>query len=159
MGPQTTDSADRFGWQCPGSCIGSHNNWIISSFYGPDGLACSEKEILCAVYVDELQGRYNTPRRRVALFMDDCVPSHSWLCQKHAKCTTTSIPEKQSGPFLFCKGANLPRMDGPQDANHVVRVVNVNVLDNPTSLTNPFQFEIIFESSRDLLDGAGPAVQ
>ncbi|OAO14038.1 anti-silencing factor [Blastocystis sp. ATCC 50177/Nand II] len=43
-------------------------------------------------------------------------------------------------------------MDGPQDANHVVRVVNVNVLDNPTSLTNPFQFEIIFESSRDLLD-------
>ena len=50
-------------------------------------------------------------------------------------------------------------MDGPQDANHVVRVVNVNVLDNPTSLTNPFQFEIIFEPSRDLLDGAGPAVQ
>ena len=50
-------------------------------------------------------------------------------------------------------------MDGLQDAKHVVRVVNVNVLDNPTSLTNPFQFEIIFESSRDLLDGTHAVVQ
>ena len=159
MGPQTKDSADRFGWPCPDSCIGSHNKWIISSFYGPDVLECLEKEILNNNHANKLVRRYNTPQHRIAFFVDDCVPFHSWLCQKHAKCTTSPILEKQSGPFLFCKGANLPRMDGPQDANHVVRVVNVNVLDNPTSLTNPFQFEIIFESSRDLLDGAGPAVQ
>ena len=159
MGPQTKDSADRFGWQCPDSCIGSHNKWIISSFYGPDVLECLEKEILNTNNANKLVRRYNTPRHRIAFFVDDCAPSHSWLYQKHAKCTTSPILEKQNGPFLFCKGANLPRMDGPQDANHVVRVVNVNVLDNPTSLTNPFQFEIIFESSRDLLDGAGPAVQ
>lgn len=159
MGPQTKDSADRFGWPCPDSCIGRHNNWIISSFYVPDVLECFEKEILNNNHANKLVRRYNTPRHRIAFFVDDCAPSHSWLYQKHAKCTTSPTLEKQSGPFLFCKGANLPRMDGPQDANHVVRVVNVNVLDNPTSLTNPFQFEIIFESSRDLLDGAGPAVQ
>ena len=159
MGPQTKDSADRFGWPCPDSCIGSHNKWIISPLPVPEVLECLEKEILCAVYGSELVGRYSTPRHRIAFFVDDCAPSHSCLCQKHAKCTTSPILEKRNGPFLFCKGANLPRMDGPQDANHVVRVVNVNVLDNPTSLTNPFQFEIIFESSRDLLDGTGPAVQ
>ena len=48
-------------------------------------------------------------------------------------------------------------MNAPQGATHVVRIVNVNVLDNPTSLTNPFQFEIIFESSRDLADGTTAA--
>lgn len=159
MGPQTKDSADHFGWPCPDSCIGSHNNWIISSFYGPDGLECLEKEILNNNHANKLVRRYNTPRHRIAFFVDDGVPSHSCLYQKHAKCTTSPILEKQSRPFLFCKGANLTWMDGPQDANHVVRVVNVNVLDNPTSLTNPFQFEIIFESSRDLLDGMAPAVQ
>ncbi|KAK8821804.1 hypothetical protein WA556_002249 [Blastocystis sp. ATCC 50177/Nand II] len=31
-----------------------------------------------------------------------------------------------------------------------INVVNVNVLDNPTSATNPFQFEIIFEACQDL---------
>lgn len=35
----------------------------------------------------------------------------------------------------------------------VVKVLNVNVLDNPTCLTNPFQFEIVFESNRDLKEG------
>lgn len=39
------------------------------------------------------------------------------------------------------------------DSSPVVRVLNVNVMDNPTALTNPFQFEIIFEASRDLKDG------
>ena len=39
------------------------------------------------------------------------------------------------------------------DSSPVVRVLNVNVMDNPTALTNPFQFEIIFESNRDLKDG------
>ena len=41
------------------------------------------------------------------------------------------------------------------DASQVVRVLNVNVMDNPTALTNPFQFEIIFEANRDLKDGRG----
>ena len=39
------------------------------------------------------------------------------------------------------------------DSSPVVRVLNVNVMDNPTALTNPFQFEIIFESNCDLKDG------
>ena len=34
-----------------------------------------------------------------------------------------------------------------------INVVNVNVLDNPTSATNPFQFEIIFEACQDLEEG------
>lgn len=37
----------------------------------------------------------------------------------------------------------------------IINVVNVNVLDNPTSATNPFQFEIIFEACKDLEDGKG----
>ena len=37
----------------------------------------------------------------------------------------------------------------------IINVVNVNVLDNPSSITNPFQFEIIFEARCDLEDG-GP---
>jgi singapore isolate B (sub-type 7) whole genome shotgun sequence assembly, scaffold_2 len=40
------------------------------------------------------------------------------------------------------------------DTTPVVKVLNVNVLDNPSSMTNPFLFEIVFESSRDLKDGA-----
>lgn len=35
----------------------------------------------------------------------------------------------------------------------IINVVNVNVLDNPTSATNPFQFEIVFEACRDLEEG------
>lgn len=35
----------------------------------------------------------------------------------------------------------------------IINVVNVNVLDNPSSITNPFQFEIIFEARCDLEDG------
>lgn len=34
-----------------------------------------------------------------------------------------------------------------------VNIVNVNVLDNPTVATNPFQFEIVFESQVDLEEG------
>ncbi|CBK22493.2 uncharacterized protein [Blastocystis hominis] len=34
----------------------------------------------------------------------------------------------------------------------IINVVNVNVLDNPSSITNPFQFEIIFEARCDLED-------
>lgn len=37
-----------------------------------------------------------------------------------------------------------------------INVVNVNVLDNPTSVTNPFQFEIIFEACQDLQEGSIP---
>ena len=40
------------------------------------------------------------------------------------------------------------------DTTPVVKVLNVNVLYNPSSMTNPFLFEIVFESSRDLKDGA-----
>lgn len=36
-----------------------------------------------------------------------------------------------------------------------MNIVNVNVLDNPTVATNPFQFEIIFESYVDLEQGKG----
>ena len=35
----------------------------------------------------------------------------------------------------------------------VVRIVNINILDNPTIMTNPFQLEIIFESKCDLREG------
>lgn len=56
-------------------------------------------------------------------------------------------------PISFLENRLPGSMNAPQGATHVVRIVNVNVLDNPTSLTNPFQFEIIFESSRDLADG------
>lgn len=35
----------------------------------------------------------------------------------------------------------------------VVRIVNINILDNPTIMTNPFQLEIIFQSKCDLREG------
>lgn len=60
-------------------------------------------------------------------------------------------------PISFLENRLPGSMNAPQGATHVVRIVNVNVLDNPTSLTNPFQFEIIFESSRDLADGTTAA--
>ena len=37
--------------------------------------------------------------------------------------------------------------------NLPVNIVNVHVLDNPTVATNPFQFEIVFESQVDLEEG------
>lgn len=40
-----------------------------------------------------------------------------------------------------------------RDCEPLVNIVNVNVLDNPTVATNPFQFEIIFESYVDLEQG------
>ena len=60
-------------------------------------------------------------------------------------------------PISFLENRLPGSMNAPQGATHIVRIVNVNVLDNPTSLTNPFQFEIIFESSRDLTDGTTAA--
>ncbi|KAK8806720.1 hypothetical protein WA588_005523 [Blastocystis sp. NMH] len=41
-------------------------------------------------------------------------------------------------------------METKREAQPLVNIVNVNVLDNPTSATNPFQFEIIFESCTNL---------
>ena len=35
----------------------------------------------------------------------------------------------------------------------LVNVLDVNVLDNPTSFTNPFQFEITFECLKHLPSG------
>ena len=35
----------------------------------------------------------------------------------------------------------------------LVRIVNINVLDNPTTLLNPFQLEIVFEAKSDLNEG------
>ena len=43
--------------------------------------------------------------------------------------------------------------DQRRDCEPPVNIVNVNVLDNPTVATNPFQFEIIFESYIDLEEG------
>ena len=44
-------------------------------------------------------------------------------------------------------------METKREAQPLVNIVNVNVLDNPTSATNPFQFEIIFESCTNLEEG------
>ena len=44
-------------------------------------------------------------------------------------------------------------METKREAQPLVNIVNVNVLDNPTSVTNPFQFEIIFESCTNLEEG------
>lgn len=38
-------------------------------------------------------------------------------------------------------------------SNSVIRIVNINVLDNPAPITHAFQFEIIFESQKDLPEG------
>lgn len=35
----------------------------------------------------------------------------------------------------------------------VVNILNIQVLDNPTRYTNPFQFEITFECTSPLKDG------
>lgn len=35
----------------------------------------------------------------------------------------------------------------------LVDIINVQVLDNPTSFTNPFQFEVTFECIQELSDG------
>lgn len=35
----------------------------------------------------------------------------------------------------------------------VVNIINIQVLDNPTCYTNPFQFEITFECTSPLKDG------
>ena len=35
----------------------------------------------------------------------------------------------------------------------IVNIINVQVLDNPTRFTNPFQFEITFECTSTLQDG------
>lgn len=35
-----------------------------------------------------------------------------------------------------------------------VNVLNIDVLDNPTAFTNPFQFEVTFECVQELSDGA-----
>lgn len=35
----------------------------------------------------------------------------------------------------------------------LVNIIHVTVLDNPTSFTNPFQFEITFECLQELQDG------
>lgn len=35
----------------------------------------------------------------------------------------------------------------------LVNIINVNVLDNPTSFLNPFQFDITFECEQELQDG------
>jgi histone chaperone ASF1 len=35
----------------------------------------------------------------------------------------------------------------------LVNIINVEVLDNPTSFTNPFQFEVTFECVQELADG------
>jgi histone chaperone ASF1 len=35
----------------------------------------------------------------------------------------------------------------------LVNIINVVVLDNPASFTNPFQFEITFECLQELSDG------
>lgn len=39
------------------------------------------------------------------------------------------------------------------DKGALVRIVNVNILDNPTTMVNPFQLEIVFESKCDLREG------
>ena len=38
-----------------------------------------------------------------------------------------------------------------------ISVTSVNVLDNPSKVTNPLQFEIQYECMFDLADGAPPA--
>jgi histone chaperone ASF1 len=35
----------------------------------------------------------------------------------------------------------------------LVNIINVQVLDNPTAFTSPFQFEITFECNAPLQDG------
>jgi histone chaperone ASF1 len=35
----------------------------------------------------------------------------------------------------------------------LVNILNINILDNPTAFTNPFQFEITFECLQDLPEG------
>lgn len=35
----------------------------------------------------------------------------------------------------------------------LVNILNIKVLDNPTSFNNPFQFEITFECNAPLKDG------
>lgn len=42
------------------------------------------------------------------------------------------------------------------DKGALVRIVNVNILDNPTTMVNPFQLEIVFESKCDLREGIIP---
>lgn len=44
-------------------------------------------------------------------------------------------------------------MEKRRETEPLVNIVNVNVLDNPTTATNPFQFEIIFESYTNLDEG------
>lgn len=35
----------------------------------------------------------------------------------------------------------------------LVNIINVSVMDNPSSFTNPFQFEVTFECLQELSDG------
>ena len=35
----------------------------------------------------------------------------------------------------------------------LVNIINMQVLDNPTAFTNPFQFEVTFECLQELQDG------
>lgn len=40
----------------------------------------------------------------------------------------------------------------------LVNLTNIVVLDNPTSFTNPFTFEITFECIQELQDGASSSL-
>ena len=73
---------------------------------------------------------------------------------QNGRCSPHSTFEN---PISFLENRLPGSMNAPQGATHVVRIVNVNVLDNPTSLTNHFLFEIIFVSIRDLADGSSAA--
>ncbi|CBK22106.2 uncharacterized protein [Blastocystis hominis] len=41
-------------------------------------------------------------------------------------------------------------MSVSNSSNSIIRIVNINVLDNPSPITHAFQFEIVFESQKDL---------
>ena len=53
-------------------------------------------------------------------------------------------------PPPICCGPQQPTMSA-------ISVTSVNVLDNPSKVTNPLQFEIQYECMFDLADGAPPA--
>ena len=44
-------------------------------------------------------------------------------------------------------------MSVSNSSNSIIRIVNINVLDNPSPITHAFQFEIVFESQKDLPEG------
>lgn len=48
---------------------------------------------------------------------------------------------------------HLSLMSSVKSSDSIVRIVNINVLDNPSPITHAFQFEIVFEASKDLSEG------